>query len=172
MASSQVREVWSSWTIAPVWTGCSCGAVCSGTATFAWRRSASRLRWRLCPALVGVLVYLLLSFFSATQKSPHWLLVHHLGWAMQVACFIFIQRRWAEDKKHMENMLDYFCDIREPLQLLLFPEGTDLTGEKETMQHPHSVRTHFSCYFQSLTYSSTCLVPLHWCRYVSIISKC
>lgn len=48
---------------------------------------------------------------------------------MQVACFVFIQRRWEEDKKHLENMLDYFCDIREPLQLLLFPEGTDLTGE-------------------------------------------
>lgn len=48
---------------------------------------------------------------------------------MQVACFVFIKRRWAEDKEHMENMLDYFCDIREPLQLLLFPEGTDLTGE-------------------------------------------
>lgn len=55
---------------------------------------------------------------------------------MQVACFIFIQRRWVDDKKHMENMLDYFCDIREPLQLLLFPEGTDLTGERKTMQHP------------------------------------
>lgn len=52
------------------------------------------------------------------------------GWAMQVACFVFIQRRWDVDKKHLENMLDYFCDIREPLQLLLFPEGTDLTGEK------------------------------------------
>lgn len=84
MASSQVREVWSSWTIAPVWTGCSCGAVCSGTATFAWRRSASRLRWRLCPALVGVLVLSFTLFFSATQKSPHWLLVHpssRLGYA-------------------------------------------------------------------------------------------
>lgn len=50
------------------------------------------------------------------------------GWAMQVACFVFIQRRWEEDKKHLENMLNYFCDIREPLQLLLFPEGTDLTA--------------------------------------------
>ncbi|KAG7509629.1 lysocardiolipin acyltransferase 1 [Solea senegalensis] len=49
------------------------------------------------------------------------------GWAMQVGCFVFIRRRWEEDKKHLENMLDYFCDIREPLQLLLFPEGTDLT---------------------------------------------
>ncbi|XP_013865191.1 lysocardiolipin acyltransferase 1 isoform X3 [Austrofundulus limnaeus] len=46
---------------------------------------------------------------------------------MQVACFVFIQRRWDVDRKHLENMLDYFCDIREPLQLLLFPEGTDLT---------------------------------------------
>ncbi|XP_077197119.1 lysocardiolipin acyltransferase 1 isoform X1 [Paroedura picta] len=49
------------------------------------------------------------------------------GWAMQVAAFIFIQRKWDEDKNHFENMLDYFCDIREPLQLLIFPEGTDLT---------------------------------------------
>ncbi|XP_061551752.1 lysocardiolipin acyltransferase 1 isoform X2 [Phycodurus eques] len=49
------------------------------------------------------------------------------GWAMQVACFVFIHRRWEKDKEHLGNMLDYFCDIREPLQLLLFPEGTDLT---------------------------------------------
>ncbi|XP_062378242.1 lysocardiolipin acyltransferase 1 [Sardina pilchardus] len=49
------------------------------------------------------------------------------GWAMQVASFIFIHRRWEEDRTHMANMLQYFCHIREPLQLLLFPEGTDLT---------------------------------------------
>lgn len=47
---------------------------------------------------------------------------------MQVAAFIFIQRKWEDDKSHFEKMLDYFCDIREPLQLLIFPEGTDLTG--------------------------------------------
>uniref|UniRef100_A0A9J8CYJ7 Lysocardiolipin acyltransferase 1 n=1 Tax=Cyprinus carpio carpio TaxID=630221 RepID=A0A9J8CYJ7_CYPCA len=49
------------------------------------------------------------------------------GWAMQVASFIFIRRRWEEDRSHMANMLQYFCHIKEPLQLLLFPEGTDLT---------------------------------------------
>nr|XP_056708706.1 lysocardiolipin acyltransferase 1 [Euleptes europaea] len=49
------------------------------------------------------------------------------GWAMQTAAFIFIQRKWEEDRNHFENMLDYFCDIHEPLQLLIFPEGTDLT---------------------------------------------
>ncbi|CAJ0928355.1 unnamed protein product [Ranitomeya imitator] len=50
------------------------------------------------------------------------------SWAMQVAAFIFIRRKWEEDKSHFEAMLDYFCDIKEPLQLLIFPEGTDLTG--------------------------------------------
>ncbi|XP_046874363.1 lysocardiolipin acyltransferase 1 [Hypomesus transpacificus] len=49
------------------------------------------------------------------------------GWALQVACYIFVQRRWEDDREHIENMLEYFCDIGEPLQLLLFPEGTDLT---------------------------------------------
>ncbi|XP_023649044.1 lysocardiolipin acyltransferase 1 isoform X1 [Paramormyrops kingsleyae] len=49
------------------------------------------------------------------------------GWAMQVACFVFIQRRWEQDRRHLGDMLDYFCAIREPLQLLIFPEGTDLT---------------------------------------------
>lgn len=52
-----------------------------------------------------------------------------LGWAMQAAAYIFIHRKWKDDKSHFEDMIDYFCDIREPLQLLLFPEGTDLTGK-------------------------------------------
>ncbi|XP_057353282.1 lysocardiolipin acyltransferase 1 isoform X4 [Manis pentadactyla] len=46
---------------------------------------------------------------------------------MQAAAYIFIHRKWKDDKGHFEDMIDYFCDIREPLQLLIFPEGTDLT---------------------------------------------
>ncbi|XP_076991096.1 lysocardiolipin acyltransferase 1 isoform X3 [Tamandua tetradactyla] len=49
------------------------------------------------------------------------------GWAMQAAAYIFIHRKWKDDKNHFEDMIDYFCDIHEPLQLLIFPEGTDLT---------------------------------------------
>ncbi|XP_065445419.1 lysocardiolipin acyltransferase 1 isoform X10 [Chrysemys picta bellii] len=61
------------------------------------------------------------------------------GWAMQVAAFIFIQRKWEDDKNHFENMLDYFCDIHEPLQLLIFPEGTDLTGNNLDAIHDITV---------------------------------
>ncbi|XP_034515589.1 lysocardiolipin acyltransferase 1 isoform X6 [Ailuropoda melanoleuca] len=49
------------------------------------------------------------------------------GWAMQAAAYIFIHRKWKDDQSHFEDIIDYFCDIREPLQLLIFPEGTDLT---------------------------------------------
>lgn len=57
------------------------------------------------------------------------------GWAMQVASFIFIRRKWEEDRSHFESMLDYFCDIKEPLQLLFFPEGTDLTENTKSRSH-------------------------------------
>ncbi|CAL8296579.1 unnamed protein product [Arctogadus glacialis] len=62
------------------------------------------------------------------------------GWAMQMACFVFIQRRWEDDRKHMESMLGYFCDIREPLQLLLFPEGTDLTENTRARSDEFAVK--------------------------------
>ncbi|XP_041107027.1 lysocardiolipin acyltransferase 1-like isoform X1 [Polyodon spathula] len=60
---------------------------------------------------------------KATLKA-----VPGFGWAMQVASFIFIHRKWEDDQRHVEAMLEYFCAIREPLQLLIFPEGTDLTA--------------------------------------------
>ncbi|KAK1170440.1 lysocardiolipin acyltransferase 1-like [Acipenser oxyrinchus oxyrinchus] len=60
---------------------------------------------------------------KATLKA-----VPGFGWAMQVASFIFIHRKWEDDRRHVGAMLDYFCAIREPLQLLIFPEGTDLTA--------------------------------------------
>ncbi|XP_051880919.1 lysocardiolipin acyltransferase 1 isoform X2 [Pristis pectinata] len=47
---------------------------------------------------------------------------------MQVAAFIFIERRWERDQDHLQLMLAHLCDIRQPLQLLIFPEGTDLTA--------------------------------------------
>ncbi|XP_041420156.1 lysocardiolipin acyltransferase 1 isoform X3 [Xenopus laevis] len=67
------------------------------------------------------------------------------GWAMQVAAFIFIHRKWEDDKNHFEAMLDYFCDIKEHLQILIFPEGTDLTGNNLdaihdiTVAYPHNI---------------------------------
>lgn len=50
-----------------------------------------------------------------------------LGWIMQMCCFLYIHRRWEEDQRLMNNVLGYFRDINHTFQVLLFPEGTNLT---------------------------------------------
>lgn len=46
---------------------------------------------------------------------------------MQLSCFLFINRRWEQDKLEFQNKLYYFNAIDYPIQILLFPEGGDLT---------------------------------------------
>ncbi|XP_042222835.1 lysocardiolipin acyltransferase 1-like [Homarus americanus] len=54
-----------------------------------------------------------------------------LGWIMQMSCFLYIRRRWEDDQRLMNNVLDYFSDIDHTFQVLLFPEGTNLTPETQ-----------------------------------------
>ena len=51
------------------------------------------------------------------------------GWAMQNVMFFFLKRRWEEDEGYMNTILNYFMDISYPLQLLIFPEGTNFDEE-------------------------------------------
>lgn len=54
------------------------------------------------------------------------------GWAMQNALYIFLKRRWEEDKSYLNSVLSYFVDYSDCLQLLLFPEGTNFEdGSKQ-----------------------------------------
>ncbi|GCC16379.1 hypothetical protein chiPu_0022576 [Chiloscyllium punctatum] len=75
------------------------------------------------------------------------------GWAMQMSAFIFVRRNWGEDQQHLSLILDYLCDIKHPLQLLMFPEGTDLTAvqfEKYLAEYPW---VKFSC---NMMFNSGC----------------
>ena len=47
------------------------------------------------------------------------------GWGLQLCAFLFLYRKWKKDKEHMIRLLTYFTNERYPLQLLIFPEGTD-----------------------------------------------
>ncbi|XP_070578991.1 lysocardiolipin acyltransferase 1-like [Ptychodera flava] len=53
------------------------------------------------------------------------------GWAMQAGHFIFIHRNWELDKQILTDVLDYFSAIRHPTQILIFPEGTDLSDNNK-----------------------------------------
>lgn len=50
-----------------------------------------------------------------------------VGWGTQVGGFIFLSRKWSNDEQLISNALQYFNKSHYPLQLLLFPEGTDLS---------------------------------------------
>ncbi len=60
----------------------------------------------------------------------------HTGWSMQAANFLFISRDWSKDKQCLTDSLSYFRALNDyPLQLLIFPEGTDLSlSNKEKSQ--------------------------------------
>ncbi|XP_076665329.1 lysocardiolipin acyltransferase 1 [Andrena cerasifolii] len=49
------------------------------------------------------------------------------GWIMQMNGFLYITRRWEEDKSRLSRTLDYLVALDRRCQLLIFPEGTDLT---------------------------------------------
>lgn len=48
-----------------------------------------------------------------------WIWLGHAGW-----CLYLHSEKWKDGRVILRH--DYFCDIGEPLQLLIFPEGTDL----------------------------------------------
>eukprot|EP00013_Stygamoeba_regulata_P004025 CAMPEP_0177637210 /NCGR_PEP_ID=MMETSP0447-20121125/4852_1 /TAXON_ID=0 /ORGANISM="Stygamoeba regulata, Strain BSH-02190019" /LENGTH=344 /DNA_ID=CAMNT_0019139127 /DNA_START=40 /DNA_END=1070 /DNA_ORIENTATION=- len=49
------------------------------------------------------------------------------GWAMQFFCFLFLSRSWDRDEPHVNSWLDRFTGVGYPLQLLIFPEGTNIS---------------------------------------------
>ena len=51
------------------------------------------------------------------------------GWAMQQAMFLFLSRKWESDSRHFNSVLNYFIETDKPVQILLFPEGTDFCEE-------------------------------------------
>ncbi|XP_069118487.1 lysocardiolipin acyltransferase 1-like [Argopecten irradians] len=50
------------------------------------------------------------------------------GWAMQSAGYIFLHRKWEIDQRIMTRCISYFHKVKHKPQVLLFPEGTDLTA--------------------------------------------
>ncbi|KAE8708407.1 putative 1-acyl-sn-glycerol-3-phosphate acyltransferase 5 [Hibiscus syriacus] len=52
------------------------------------------------------------------------------GWAFHILEFIPVERKWEVDEANMRQMLSKFKDPRDPLWLVIFPEGTDFTDQK------------------------------------------
>ncbi len=72
---------------------------------------------------------------DGVSKPPNYLLI--TGWIMQMSRFIYISRNWKTDEERMSVMLDYLEKhaTSNPFQLILFPEGTNLTPSTLRKSH-------------------------------------
>jgi len=72
------------------------------------------------------------------------------GWAMQCFQFLFIHRRWESDQPHMTKLLTNFVKQDYPLQLLIFPEGTDMNNKGIEKSNEFATKNNLPLYKQVL----------------------
>ena len=65
---------------------------------------------------------------------------------MQIAMFIFLKRNWDKDEKYLHQILHYFTDTNYPLQLLIFPEGTDYDTHSVTKSTSYALKNNLPIY--------------------------
>ena len=51
------------------------------------------------------------------------------GWTMQMSRFLYLSRRWILDEPRIRRMLQLLATTSKPFQLVLFPEGTNLSPQ-------------------------------------------
>ncbi|XP_011501073.1 PREDICTED: lysocardiolipin acyltransferase 1-like isoform X2 [Ceratosolen solmsi marchali] len=72
------------------------------------------------------------------------------GWIMQMNGFLYITRRWQEDRGRLSRTLDYLVALHRRSQLLIFPEGTDLTPSSKRRSHEYADSHELPRYMYSL----------------------
>ncbi|XP_050533269.1 lysocardiolipin acyltransferase 1-like isoform X2 [Daktulosphaira vitifoliae] len=72
--------------------------------------------------------------------------VPFVGWVMQMSGFLYIQRRWDHDQSLMADQLKYFSNVHDTNQILLFPEGTDLSLKNIELSNIYAEKNNFPKY--------------------------
>ncbi|XP_072760813.1 lysocardiolipin acyltransferase 1 isoform X3 [Anoplolepis gracilipes] len=72
------------------------------------------------------------------------------GWIMQMNGFLYITRRWEEDQGRLSRTLDYLIALDSRTQLLIFPEGTDLTKSSKEKSDKYAIQHHLPRYTYTL----------------------
>lgn len=69
---------------------------------------------------------------------------------MQMNGFLYITRRWEEDRGRLSRTLDYLVALRRRTQLLIFPEGTDLTSSSKEKSDRYASKHGLPLYHHTL----------------------
>jgi lysocardiolipin and lysophospholipid acyltransferase len=84
----------------------------------------TRLDWLFAWPLIGKigrLEHLKIIMKKELGKIPA------VGWGMQGCGYLFLSRDWAKDEEYLTSSVEFYGKIGYPIQLLIFPEGTDKT---------------------------------------------
>ena len=66
---------------------------------------------------------------------------------MQILLYVFLSRNWATDKGYLRHLLCYLVvDCKYPLQLVIFPEGTDLSVRHKKKSHDFAAKNGLNKY--------------------------
>ena len=68
------------------------------------------------------------------------------GWSMQLAGYIFLRRQWTEDERILNEIFSYYDKMRLPVQLLLFPEGTDFNPRSKIRSDAYALKNNLTKY--------------------------
>jgi lysocardiolipin and lysophospholipid acyltransferase len=69
-----------------------------------------------------------------------------IGWVMEMASFFYIKRQWHNDKKTFHDAIDYFHDLNYKFNLLIFPEGTDLSPDNKKKSDKFAIENNLPKY--------------------------
>ena len=85
-----------------------------------------------------------------------------MGWCMSMSRFIYLARNWAADSARLDRMLDYFSRTKEEggKQIILFPEGTNLTSKALEKSDKFAADSHRQSYKHVLHPRTTGFVHL------------
>uniref|UniRef100_A0AC35G298 Phospholipid/glycerol acyltransferase domain-containing protein n=1 Tax=Panagrolaimus sp. PS1159 TaxID=55785 RepID=A0AC35G298_9BILA len=65
------------------------------------------------------------------------------GWAMGSNAYMFLERSFENDSKRIDHLIEYYANVGDNYQLLLFPEGTDkcprATGRSKTFAEKKNI---------------------------------
>ena len=80
----------------------------------------------------------------------NFVIINFEGWIMQMNGFLYITRRWEEDKGRLSRTLDYLVALQRRTQLLIFPEGTDLTTSSKEKSDRYATKNGLPMYYHTL----------------------
>lgn len=65
---------------------------------------------------------------------------------MQGAMYLFLKRHWEQDEVYLNTVLDYFKDLNYPIQLMIFPEGTNLDEKSQPRSDSYARKNNLQIY--------------------------